>query len=228
MKQVIGFSIMLCWLAGETFAQKYSTTLGVRLSKGNYGVTAKQRVFRSFSVEGIVSGNDRELTGTLLVEKHFPLIGKGLNAYIGGGAHLGGLQGYGPVAGADALIGAELKVPFLPLVVSADVKPAYQVMHEERFNLNSAVSVRYIIGKESKKKREKTRERRKRRKERDKEKRQWQKEREKRRKEKAKEKEKKAKGKDRRNKEEEDTKLFENVHLLRIFRNEEEEPQKKR
>lgn len=209
----------MCLCALSTFSQKYSTTLGVRMGGETYGAAIQQKVFKSFAVEGIMSGNGRELTGTLLLEKHFPLVGKGLNAYIGAGAHMGGLKDFGPTLGADALVGVELKIPLLPLVVSADFKPAYHIVHEEWFDANTAVSVRYIIGKESKKQRQRKREKKKRRKERAKEKKQWLKEREKRKKERAKEKAKRQKEKA----EQQPKKLFEDVHLLKIFKKEKEE-----
>lgn len=223
MKQVFCVMLFLCWLVGESYSQKYSTTLGVRVSKDVYGVTLKQRVFKSFSVEGIAAGSDREVTGTLLLEKHFPLIGKGLNAYVGGGGHIGMLEEFGPTLGADVLIGAELKLPFLPFVVSADFKPAYQVIHENQFDVNSAVSIRYIIGKENKKQRERAREKKKRKKERMKRKKERSKEKEKKKKQEEKEKRKAKKGGEVENK-----KLLEDVHLLQMFKKEEVDDRKGR
>lgn len=215
MKQVTCVMMLLYLLVGECYAQKYSTTLGVRISKETYGVTLKQRVFKSYAIEGIAAASSNEVTGTLLLEKHFPLIGKGLNAYVGGGGHIGVLEEFGPTLGADILIGAELKLPFLPLVVSADFKPTYQVVHEDQFGVNAAVSVRYIIGKENKKQRERAREKKKRKKEKMKNKKQRLKEKEKRKKQKEKE-----KGREQKNKDTEDKKLFEDVHLLQIFKKE--------
>lgn len=215
--------LLLYLLMEESYAQKYSTTLGVRISKETYGVTLKQRVFKSYAAEAIAAINSREVTGTLLLEKHFPLIGKGLNAYVGGGGHIGVLEEFGPTLGADVLIGAEMKLPFLPLIVSADFKPTYQVVHEDQFNVNSAVTVRYIIGKENKKQRERAREKKKRKKERIKKKKQRSKEKEKRTKQKEKEKSKALKNKDT-----EDKKLFEDVHLLQIFKKEDVDERNKR
>jgi len=59
-----------------------------------------------------------------------------------------------------------MKVPLLPLVASVDFKPAYHVLHEEWFDLNTAVSVRYIVGKDKKKQRQRARQKRKRKRER--------------------------------------------------------------
>nr|WKN34078.1 hypothetical protein K4G66_16995 [Tunicatimonas sp. TK19036] len=151
-------------LAG--YAQKYSTAAGLRVDGDQLGITMKQRVFRSFALEGMLTGNDREMRGTLLLENHYPLIGKGLNFYVGGGGHLGGLDDFGPVMGVDAIMGAELKIPLLRLVVSADVKPAYHISHEENFDYSTAISVRYVLGKEGKNQRQKARAQRKRKRER--------------------------------------------------------------
>ncbi len=228
-----------CLLVGEAFPQKYSTALGARLSKGYYGVTMKQRVFKTFAVEAIAAGSDREMTGTLLLEKHLPVIGKGLSAYVGAGGHIGGLEGFGTIMGADALFGVEMKLPFMPLVVSADFKPTYQIIHEDRFDTNTAISVRYIIGKETKKQRQHKREKKKRKKVHAKEKKQRLKAREKRREEKAKQKKDKEKqkqkeqkndkrkGKDK-NKVEEKKSIFQDIHLLKIFKKEEPSNDKKK
>lgn len=158
----------ICLLSGSGYAQKYSTAAGLRVDGSLLGVTVKQRVFKGIALEGMLTGNDREMVGTLLIENHYPLVGKGLNFYIGGGAHLGGLKGYGTVAGVDALMGAELKLPLLRLVVSADVKPAYHISHEEDFDYSTAISVRYVLGKEGKSQRQKAKAQRKRKRERQK------------------------------------------------------------
>lgn len=213
MKKLIYILLLIC-CSSPVFAQKYSTTAGVRISRDNYGFTVKQRVFKSYALEGIIAGSSNEILGTLLLEKHFPLVGKGLNFYIGGGAHMGAIKDFGSTVGADALVGAELKVPFLPLVVSADVKPAYHVVHEDWFDFNAGVSVRYIIGKDTKKQRERHREQRKKRRLREKVRKERVKARQERKEERLKAKIRKLKGKD----DQEDKKLFEDIHLLQIFK----------
>ncbi len=180
MKKGVGIIICVCLLSLSATAQKYSTALGLRFGNGNYGITAKQRIFRTVAVEGLMTASERELLGTFMLVKHFPIIGRGLNAYVGGGAHLGGLKDYGPVLGVDAMVGAEVKLPFMPLTVSADFKPAYHILHEDWFDAGAAISIRYIIGKDTKKQRVKKREKRKKKKARAKRKKEKQKEKEKR------------------------------------------------
>jgi hypothetical protein len=168
MKKTV-VTIIFCLLGfGHSSAQKYSTAAGIRFGNNQYGITVKQRIFKTVSAEGLLTGNRRELTGTLLLLKHYPILGRGFNAYLGGGAHLGALQDFGPTLGVDAMLGLEMKFPFLPLIISADVKPAYHILHEDWFNFNTAVSVRYVLGKDKKKQRQRTRRRRKRRREREK------------------------------------------------------------
>lgn len=211
-------------------AQKYSTAAGLRVDGNLLGITLKQRVFRTIALEGMLTGNDREMLGTLLLENHYPLIGKGLNFYIGGGGHLGGLDDFGPVMGLDAIMGAELKIPLLRLVVSADVKPAYHISHEETFDYSTAISVRYVLGKEGKNQRQKAKAQRKRKRERLKTRSDKIKEREKQKQAKFKEKHKtkrakykektkrlKEKNKDKRNKKD-DKKTFRDWKLFQIFK----------
>jgi len=172
----------LCLFTLNSYAQKYSTAVGLRFGNGQYGITAKQRILPTLAAEGLLTAAEREMRGTVLLVKHFPILGKGLNAYLGAGAHLGGLKDYGPIMGVDAMVGLEMKIPFLPLVASIDFKPAYHIIHEDWFDANTAVSVRYIIVKDKKKQRKKAREKRKKRRKRDKEKKERRKEREKRKK----------------------------------------------
>lgn len=180
MKQGVGIIICVCLLSCQAVAQKYSTALGLRFGNQNYGITVKQRIFKTVAVEGLMTAGERELLGTFLVVNHFPILGRGLNLYAGGGGHLGGLKDFGPVLGIDAMVGLEVKLPFMPLTVSADFKPAYHILHEDWFDASTAVSVRYIIGKDTKKQRVKKREKRKRKKERAKRRKERRKEREKR------------------------------------------------
>ena len=87
--------MLIVWAASATHAQKYSTAAGLRVDGNLLGITVKQRVFRTVALEGMLTGNDREMRGTLLLENHYPLVGKGLNFYVGGGGHRQVLGGDG-------------------------------------------------------------------------------------------------------------------------------------
>lgn len=143
-------------------AQKYGTAVGVRFGNNHYGVTAKQKIIGRTTLEGIVAAYPNDYSGTLLLQQHFPLIGKGFNIYAGGGMHLGNHKESGGFYGYDAVLGAELKLPAVPIVISADVKPAYHLNHTDWFTFSTAISAHLIISKDNKKKRQKMRERKKR------------------------------------------------------------------
>lgn len=147
-------------------AQKYGTAVGVRFGNNHYGVTVRQKIIGKTTLEGIVAAHSNEYNGTLLLQQHFPLIGKGFNIYAGGGMHIGDHKESGGYYGYDAVLGAELKLPALPVIISADVKPAYHVGHPDWFTFSTAISAHLIISKDSKKMRKKMRERKKRRKDR--------------------------------------------------------------
>lgn len=227
-----------CLVGSNGYAQKYSTAAGLRVDGDQLGITLKQRVFRTIALEGMLTGNDSEVRSTLLVENHFPIVGKGLNFYVGGGGHIGGIDDFGAVVGADVIMGAELKIPLLRLLVSADVKPAYNFVsdQQQRLEYSTAISVRYVMGKEGKSQRKKARIRRKNKREkartksarireREKQKRFKLKEREKTKRAKYKEKTKrlkeKSKAKRRKQKEKKKKKTFRDWKIFQIFKKEE-------
>ncbi|MFD2246873.1 hypothetical protein [Pontibacter ruber] len=133
-------------------AQKYRTAAGIRLDGKQFGITVQQKLHEKGTLEGIAAVGSREFSGTLLYEWHFPILGRGLNYYLGAGGHVGNLKDSGVFTGADAIAGIEYKVNFLPFVLSADVKPAVHINHEDWVNLTTGISIRYIIVKEKKKK----------------------------------------------------------------------------
>jgi hypothetical protein len=144
---------VLLGLSQFATAQKYRTALGVRIGKSDFGITVQQKVFEKTTLEGIGGVSPREARGTLLLERHFPLIGKSFNYYLGGGAHVGTLKEYGPFYGADAIAGVEMKLPLFPLVASVDIKPSLHANHENWVSLQGGFSVRYILVKEKRQER---------------------------------------------------------------------------
>ena len=59
--------------------------------------------------------------------------------------HIGGLKEYGSTYGYDLIGGVEWKIPAIPIVISADIKPAYHINHEDWFEFPATVSVHYAI-----------------------------------------------------------------------------------
>jgi hypothetical protein len=144
---------LLIWASSHfAVAQKYRTALGVRIAKESVGLTLQQRILPKSTIEGLGMIGSREASGTVLFEQHFPIIFKGLNYYIGAGAHIGNLKDSGVFYGGDAILGLEMKLPIMRFVISGDLKPAVHANHEDWFELQRGFSIRYILVKEKKKK----------------------------------------------------------------------------
>jgi hypothetical protein len=135
-----------------SLAQKYRTAIGPRFESDRLGLSVQQKLHEKGTIEGIIAVGSNEYSGTALYEWHFPLLGKRFNYYAGAGAHIGNLKDSGVFTGADAILGIEYKVNGLPILLSADLKPAFHVNHTDWLNLSSGVSVRYVIIKEKKEK----------------------------------------------------------------------------
>ncbi|MGV3589001.1 MAG: hypothetical protein ACO1OF_18500 [Adhaeribacter sp.] len=143
---VLLFLLLLTSLSAA--AQKYRTNIGARLGRNDFGVSLQQKIFEEVTLEGIAGVGSREADFTLLIEKHYPLIGKGFNYYIGAGAHVGTVKDYGGFYGADVILGTELKLPIFPLVISLDIKPAIHASHSDWFAFDGGFTLRYILVKE--------------------------------------------------------------------------------
>lgn len=148
------FLALFFLLSLSAVAQKYRTAVGVRIGRDNFGASIQQKVMERSTVEGIFSAGSNEVLGTVLLEKHFPILGKGFNYYLGGGGHVGKLKDFGTLYGADAIIGTELKLPLFPLLLSLDLKPSFHANHpDEWFDVGGGFTLRYLLVKEKKEKR---------------------------------------------------------------------------
>lgn len=139
--------VVLLLAAGPARAQKYRTAAGLRLGKDNFGLTIQQKIFDHVTVEGLGLATAREFSGTLLVERHFGILGPSLNYYLGAGGHVGKNQDTGTFGGLDGLVGAEYKIALTHFVISFDLKPTVEFNPGERdwSRFPSAFSVRYIF-----------------------------------------------------------------------------------
>lgn len=152
MKKILLLVVLLCGASVAGMAQKYRTAAGVRLESDRFGFTIQQKLHERGTIEGIASVGEREISGTGLYEWHFPMLGKRFNYYLGAGGHIGNLKDHGVFTGVDAILGIEYKINGLPFLLSADVKPAVHINHEDWVQLSSGVSIRYVILKEKKQK----------------------------------------------------------------------------
>ena len=145
--------LLLSVVFTQVFAQQYSTAAGIRLG-GDIGLTLQQQVSKNVTVEALLQQRilHRQTTGTVLLEKHFPLAGKGFNLYAGAGPHIGHWGRRNPEAnsnnqllyGATVIAGLEIKLG--KLLLSADYKPAVNIKGGwQTFDSQTGLSARYIF-----------------------------------------------------------------------------------
>lgn len=133
--------LMVICCAQESQAQKYTIAAGWRAG-GSNGVTVKVVPIKGIAIEGIYGVYPYGRAITALVESHSPVFCiRALQVYAGAGAHYrldyrdgrytdpinGTFEVIAPAGtrgwGLDAVAGIELKLPLLPIAVSAEVKP---------------------------------------------------------------------------------------------------------
>ncbi|WP_206025977.1 hypothetical protein [Hymenobacter metallicola] len=141
---------VLTLLPSAAQAQKYRTAAGLRLGAGNYGVSVQQKVLDKVTLEGIGLVRNREVSATVLAERHFGILGPSLNYYLGAGGHLGNHKDDGAFGGFDGIIGAEYKIAFVPVVISFDFKPSVEINSADWARFPTAFSIRYVLVKEKK------------------------------------------------------------------------------
>ncbi len=134
-------------------AQDYSTGIGLRGGVAQ-GITVKHFMGDKSALEGLLSlhWGGFEITG--LYEIHsMQLAGVDrLNLYYGAGAHLGIFDGTVRIAldginiGVDGILGLEYNFEQIPINVSVDYKPAFNIIGERGFwGDGGALSLRYIF-----------------------------------------------------------------------------------
>ncbi|WKK85095.2 hypothetical protein QYS48_24285 [Marivirga arenosa] len=157
-------TLILLLISTNLLGQKYGSALGGRIGEGQYGISLKQKVYNKISAEAITEFKANSYQFSILPKYHIPVLGKGLNLFIGLGIHYGNEKELGPYYGYDLIGGLELKLPTLPITISTDVKPSYHINHTDWFDFSAAVSIHYVLSKETKQKRQKARKKRNRRK----------------------------------------------------------------
>ncbi len=118
----------------------YHDALGVR-GLGTTGISIKHFTKSNQAIEGIVGLWPNAFSATVLLEYYVPAFGEpGLNWYYGAGAHIAsesnleyydGLRGYrsdeGVSLGIDGIFGLEYKIQELPMAISLDMKPFFEM-----------------------------------------------------------------------------------------------------
>ncbi|WP_143959599.1 hypothetical protein [Litoribacter populi] len=146
-------------LGTEVKAQDYNTGIGLRAGN-SAGVTIKHFLSNDVAFEGLIHSRWRGmmLTGLLEVHRNIPEA-RGLRWYYGAGAHVGFFnaadrryRGWGDpdrsytVVGIDGILGLEYTFVEIPLNLSFDWKPAFDVIGYQRLWADGfALSVRYVF-----------------------------------------------------------------------------------
>jgi hypothetical protein len=154
MKKILVVSMLLM-----TFeflqAQDYNTGIGLRGGPSS-GLTVKHFLSDKAAFEGIFSSRWGGWNITGLYEINKPFSTPRLNWYYGAGVHLGSWNGdRNPwftdkdnhlVIGADLILGIEYNFTEIPLNISLDIKPAFNVIgHSGFWGDEGALSLRYIF-----------------------------------------------------------------------------------
>jgi hypothetical protein len=164
---LIAFGLLTCLTVA---AQNINKTSGIRLGH-TAGLTYKKFFDPQSAIEFTLSGRRDGLQITGMMLNHVPIdinFNDQFHLYYGLGAHLGieRYEGYRKelsvidpsgyiytrnnyfAMGIDAMIGAEYRLPTLPLTVAIDLKPYFNFVGLRHTNLyfwDLAISVKYIF-----------------------------------------------------------------------------------
>jgi len=156
MKKIALITALLIGISTFSMAQDYSTGIGLRGGLFN-GITIKHFVGNHNAFEGIISSRWQGFNVTGLYEIHNQAFKTGgLNWYYGFGGHIGSWNGSNvtwatdnlnyTVIGIDGIIGIEYNFPSIPFNISADWKPAINLVGYSGYWLDSgAISFRYVF-----------------------------------------------------------------------------------
>ncbi len=152
MKKIFLGVLFVLAMAPFTYSQSYSNAIGLRGGLSN-GITFKHSMSESNALEGILSVRDYGFTVTGLYEFQKPLAEvENLYWYYGFGAHLGlydedqSSLNTGLILGADGIIGMEYNFSEIPINISLDYKPGFNLIGYTGFVGDEfALSLRYTF-----------------------------------------------------------------------------------
>jgi len=108
-------------------SQEYFNSLGLRISPGP-GFTYKVFLNRNSGLEFLLSFPPESFVLSGLYEYHMPVKNtKLLYWYIGCGGHIG-FYNDESFMGIDLIVGVEYKIPDIPITVSLDFKPNFNII----------------------------------------------------------------------------------------------------
>lgn len=157
MKKIIIALTLLLSISYNSNAQDYSTGIGLRGGFAS-GITIKHFIGEKAALEGIVGTVYRGafITGLYEIHSYSAFDVERLNWYYGAGGHIGFWNGYVghpwfntnrsyTVIGVDGILGMEYNIEEIPINISLDIKPAFNLVGYTGLWIDGAFSVRYIF-----------------------------------------------------------------------------------
>ena len=156
MKKILMTIIVIFCIVTFSNAQDYNTGIGLRGGLSN-GLTIKHFLGEKVAIEGILTSRWSGFSITGLYEIHNQAFGVDrLNWYYGFGGHVGFWNGDDvkwaddnsnyTVIGIDGILGMEYNFNEIPINLSIDWKPAFNIIGYSGFwGDGGAISIRYIF-----------------------------------------------------------------------------------
>lgn len=133
MKKIFLMAAAAVMTISAAKAQSYDWAVGVRAGGEMIGANVKRMFNPSDGLEVMLATPwDDGFVVTALYERHIPVIDRGFNFYYGAGAHVGGWN-HKFALGVDGIVGLEYKIPDVPLVLSVDYKPVFNIVRRTKF-----------------------------------------------------------------------------------------------
>ena len=134
----------------------YKNALGIKPGARN-AISSRHFLTANKAVEGLIYLSDADFRITGLYEKYhsFDKL-KGLRLYYGAGVHIGFWSEYwkalypdrphGATFGPDAILGLDLKIPGVPVNISLDWQPSFNLTGDKGFDgVRGGVGLRYTF-----------------------------------------------------------------------------------
>lgn len=156
MKNFLMTTVVMFCIVVVSNAQDYNTGIGLRGGLSN-GLTVKHFLGEKAAIEGIITSRWQGFNITGLYEIHDQAFGtERLNWYYGIGGHIGFWNGNNvkwvddnkdyTVVGIDGILGLEYNFNEIPINLSVDWKPAFNIIGYSGFwGDGGAISIRYIF-----------------------------------------------------------------------------------
>ncbi len=133
MKKLICMAAVAFMAVSAASAQDYKWAVGARFGGELVGGTVKYNIDGVNSLEAMLATPwDDGFLATVLYERHIPVIDQGFHFYYGAGGHIGEWKNDFAI-GIDGIIGLEYKIRSIPLALSLDYKPIFNIAEDTEF-----------------------------------------------------------------------------------------------